>query len=64
MNEDERFARNISTISIVLFSRLSLSICEHHFGDLMTASIADSAKDSVCAEERKSGLNKGVAKSF
>jgi hypothetical protein len=41
MNEDEQFARNMSTISIVLFSRLSLSICEHHFGDLITASVAD-----------------------
>ena len=41
MNEDKRFARNMSTISIFLLSRLSLSICEHHFGDLMTASVAD-----------------------
>jgi hypothetical protein len=41
MIEDERFARSMSTISIVLFSRLSHSICEYHFGDLRTASGAD-----------------------
>jgi hypothetical protein len=41
MNEDERFARNTSTISIGFCSQVSLSIYEHHFGDLRTASIAD-----------------------